>query len=243
VYRCSESAKVLSAKVLLGMNEIQSALSLAQEVQSLPWFHQIDFGGGLLSPGRIGAAKIKRMARLIFDRPIEGKSVLDIGCWDGAYSLEAARRGAARVLATDHYVWHEGWGDRRCFELARKHLAPAVEVMDIDAAELTVERVGRFDVVLFCGVFYHLRHPFGVLERVAGLATELLVVESRIVAPLSRRPFMRFYPGRELDGDPTNWWAPNRACMEAMLHDLGFRRVGFRRPDWRWRRGLFHAER
>jgi tRNA (mo5U34)-methyltransferase len=70
------------------------------------------------------------MAELIYDRPITGRSVLDIGCWDGAYSIEAVRRGASRVLATDHFVWHEGWGDRRCFELARAHLAPSIEVMD-----------------------------------------------------------------------------------------------------------------
>jgi tRNA (mo5U34)-methyltransferase len=220
-----------------------SGTALAEQVNALPWFHQIDFGNGLLSPGRIRADKIRRMAGLIYDRPIAGKSVLDIGCWDGAYSIEAVRRGAGRVLATDHFVWHEGWGDRRCFDLARANIAPSIEVMDIDVAELSAERVGTFDVVLFLGVFYHLRHPFAVLEQVAALARELLVVESRMVAPLSRRPFMRFYPGAELDGDPTNWWAPNRACMKAMLRDLGFRRIGFRYPDYRFRRGMFHAER
>ncbi len=216
---------------------------LHARVHALRWFHQIDFGHGLVSPGWIGLDKIRRMAALIYDRPIEGKSVLDIGCWDGAYSLEAIRRGAARVLATDHFAWHEGWGDRRCFDLTRQYLAPSIEAMDIDVTDLSAERVGRFDTVLFLGVFYHLRHPFQVLERVAALAREVLVVESRIIAPFSRRPFMRFYPGTELDGDPTNWWAPNRACMEAMLRDLGFRRVTFRRPDRRFRRGMFHAER
>jgi tRNA (mo5U34)-methyltransferase len=222
---------------------MSEAYTLAEQVKALPWFHQIDFGNGLLSPGRIRADKIRRMAGLIYDRPVVGKSVLDIGCWDGAYSIEAVRRGASRVLATDHFVWHEGWGDRRCFDLARAYLAPSIEVMDIDVTELSAARVGTFDLVLFLGVFYHLRHPFAVLERVAEVAREVLVVESRIVAPLSRRPCMRFYPGPELDGDPTNWWAPNRPCMEAMLRDLGFRRVTFRRPDYRFRRGMFHAER
>ncbi|MBV8097486.1 MAG: DUF1698 domain-containing protein [Acetobacteraceae bacterium] len=218
-------------------------IALKREIDALPWFHQIDFGNGLLSPGRIKASKIARMSRLIFDRSIAGKSVLDIGCWDGAYSIEAARRGAARVLATDHYVWHGGWGDRRCFELARAHLAPQIEVMDIDVRHISVESLGRFDMVLFLGVFYHLRHPFKVLEQVAALAQEMLVVESRLVRLLSRNPLMRFYPGAGLDGDPTNWWAPNRACMAAMLRDLGFARIRFQHPDWRLRRGLFHAER
>jgi tRNA (mo5U34)-methyltransferase len=216
---------------------------LAQQVNALRWFHQIDFGNGVLSPGWIKASKIRRMGNLIFDRPLAGKSVLDIGCWDGAYSIEAVRRGARRVLATDHYVWHEGPGDRRAMDLARTRLAPQIEVLDAPVEDLTVDRVGQFDIVLFCGVFYHLRNPLALLEQVATLATEVLVVESRIIAPFSRRPFMRFYPGAELDGDPTNWWSPNRACMVAMLRDLGFPRVTFRRPDWRWRRGMFHAHR
>ena len=75
-------------------------------------------------------------------------------------------------------------------------------------------------------------------------ATAAIAIGVRLrVRPLSRRPFMRFYPGRELDNDPTNWWAPNRACVEAMLLSLGFRKVRFTRPDRRFRRGLFHAER
>lgn len=225
------------------MNLPQHHRPTQQEVDALPWFHQVDFGGGVVSPGRIRLDKIRRMSKLIFDRPITGKTVLDIGCWDGAYSIEAARRGAARVLATDHFVWRSSWGDRRCFDLARTCLAPEIEVLDVDVPDLSVERVGTFDVVLFLGVFYHLRDPISTLERVAALATEVLVVESRIIAPFSRRPMMRFYPGAELDGDPTNWWAPNRACLDAMLRDLGFRTITFRRPDRRFRRGMFHAQR
>jgi predicted nicotinamide N-methyase len=79
---------------------------------------------------RVSTELVAAAAYPVYDRPITGRSVLDIGCWDGAYSIEAVRRGASRVLATDHFVWHEGWGDRRCFELARAHLAPSIEVMD-----------------------------------------------------------------------------------------------------------------
>ena len=217
--------------------------TLQDEINALRWFHQIDFGNGVLTPGGIGASKIARMSRKIFDRPITGKSFLDIGCWDGAYSIEATRRGAGRVMATDHYVWNDGTGDRRSFELARQHLAPGIEVRELPVEALTAEAIGTFDIVLFSGVFYHLRHPFLILEQVARLAKELLIVESRLVGRFTRKPYMRFYPGRELENDPTNWWAPNRPCMEAMLHDVGFPRVKFQRTDYRWRRGLFHAER
>lgn len=216
-------------------------VELRRQVDALPWFHQIDFGNGILSPGRIRIPKIKRNANVIFSRvSVQDRSVLDIGCWDGAYSLEALRRGASRVLSTDYYAWHDD-GDRRAFELVRKHLAPSLEAMEIDVPDLSVERVGTFDVVFFLGVLYHLRHPFLALERVAKIAKECLVVESRMLYPFTRRKLMRFYPNGELDGDLTSWWVPNRACLEAMLRDLGFRKILFRHPDRRWRRGIFHA--
>lgn len=215
--------------------------ALQNEIDALPWFHQIDFGNGIRTPGSIRAAAIERMERRIFG-PLDlaGKSVLDIGCWDGAYALAAMRRGAGRVLATDHYAWHEGPGDRRSFDLLRSYLAPAIEVMDAPVEELTEDRIGSFDVVLFMGVFYHLRHPFAVLEQVAKLARDVLVVESRITSGLVPWPVMRFHPGR-FEGDPTNWWTPNRSCMEALLRDSGFGRIRFSRPDRRFRRGMFHA--
>ncbi|MGP0082773.1 MAG: DUF1698 domain-containing protein [Steroidobacteraceae bacterium] len=219
----------------------EDLLDLRRHVEALKWFHQIDFGNGLISPGGISRSKIEQCSTIVFGRvDVTGKSVLDIGCWDGAYSIEAAKRGASRVLATDHWVWHHHPDARKCFDLARVHLAPALEVMDIDVPDISLERLGKFDVVLFMGVFYHLRHPFEALECAAKLASECLIVETRLLQTLTRKPIMRFYPGSELDDDPTSWWAPNRACVEAMLRDLGFRRIMFTYWRW-WRRGIFHA--
>lgn len=224
------------------MNSTPENAALRDEVNALRWFHQIDFGNGIVSPGWIGVDKIKRQSRYLFDpMPVAGKTVLDIGCWDGAYSVEATRRGARQVLATDHFVWHSPVGDRRAFDLTRRHLAPSIEVRDIDIPELSIDSVGRFDIVLFCGVFYHLRHPFEAVERISKIATECFVLETRLLRTLDPRPFMRFYPNGELDGDPTNWWAPNRACVEAMLRDVGFKTIRFSRPDYRFKRGIFHA--
>jgi tRNA (mo5U34)-methyltransferase len=218
-----------------------AAPTLRAEIDALTWFHQLDFGNGLLSPGRIKRSKIARMSNIIFDMPVGGKSVLDIGCWDGAYSVEALRRGAARVLATDHFVWHQGVSGRKPFDLVHKHIAPALEARDIDVPDLSVASVGQFDIVLFCGVFYHLRNPFEALERIAAIATECLVLETHLIWFPWWKPYMRFWPGRELSNDPTNWWSPNRVCVEAMLRDVGFKRITFRHPDLRRRRGIFHA--
>ena len=126
------------------------------------------------------------------------------------------------------------------FELARSHLAPSVEVMDIDIADLTPERVGRFDIALFAGVLYHLRHPLITLEQIARLA-DMLIVETWLDARDQERPMMVFYPGSELANDHTNWWGPNRACVEAMLRDVGFPGVAFTPHPVYPERGIFHA--
>ncbi|MGD9967402.1 MAG: class I SAM-dependent methyltransferase [Hyphomonadaceae bacterium] len=218
---------------------------LAARINELRWFHQIDFGDGLMSPGWVKKPKIERMKRLFFDRPLAGKSVLDIGCWDGAYSIAATQLGAARVVASDWFVWNHGLGDKRAFELARAILAPSVELVEAPVEELTVERLGQFDIVLFAGVFYHILHPTPLLEQVAKLAREVLVFESRlcgIPGQLTSKPLMRFYPNGSLDNDPTNYWAPNPACMKALLRQIGFSKVKFQRADRRFRRGLCHAE-
>jgi tRNA (mo5U34)-methyltransferase len=218
---------------------------LAAAVAALPWHHQIDFGAGLLAPGNTKLPVLEAQARIYFgDDIVRGRTFLDVGCWDGYNSFEAHRRGARRVLATDHFAWSDAcWGDRRAFELGRSRLAPAVEVMDIDLPDLTAERIGVFDVVLFAGVFYHLRHPFAVLEQIAAVAQEWLILETHLDALDVRRPAMIFYPGSELANDPTNWWGPNPACVQAMLRDVGFAHVESHPHPSYANRGIFRARR
>jgi tRNA (mo5U34)-methyltransferase len=121
-------------------------------------------------------------------------------------------------------------------------LAPSIEAMDIDIPDLSAATVGTHDIVLFLGVFYHLRHPFETLERVAATAKECLILETHLMRlPFTNKPHMRFYPNSELHNDHTNWWSPNRACVEAMLRDVGFKRITMKHPDYRMRRGIFHA--
>ena len=170
--------------------------------------------------------------------------MIDIGCWDGYNSIEASRRGASRVLATDQFAWSDKcWGNQQSFELARDHLAPGIEAHVADVFDLTPETVGKFDVVLFAGVFYHLRHPFMALERVSKLANEMVIVETQLDALHEPRPAMIFYPGAECGGDQTNWWGPNPACVEAMLKDVGFPTVECTPHPNHANRAIFHARR
>lgn len=219
--------------------------TLAAQIGRLPWWHQMDFGGGVLSPGAKKIGLLHAEAAVYFKTGIAGKSFLDIGCWDGFNSFEAHRRGASRVLATDHFVWSEkACGDRRSFEIARAHFAPSVEVLDIDLPDMAESTIGRFDVVLFAGVLYHLRHPFAMLEKLAPLASETFIVETHLETAIGTRPAMTFYPGAELNNDATNWWGPNRACVEAMLRDIGFDDILYQdHPTCGPARGIFHARR
>ncbi len=224
--------------------QIYNTAELRSAVAELPWHHSIDFGDSILSPGKIKLEVLRAQAEIYFKDGLAGKSFLDIGCWDGFNSIEAKRCGASRVLATDHFAWSpDCWGNRRSFELARAHLAPDIEVMDIDLSDLSLAAVGTFDVVLFAGVFYHLRNPLLALERLAPLATETFIIETHLDAVDYEAPAMVFYPGRELNDDPTNWWGPNARCVLAMLRDVGFADAEFTPHPLDSNRAIFHGQR
>lgn len=203
------------------------AESLREEVGKISWFHRIDLGNGIVTPG-LDDSRAK-LETLHLPASLEGLSVLDIGAWNGFFSFEAERRGARRVLATDSFCWGgEGWGTKAGFNLAKKALNSKVEEMEIDVMDLSPSNVGVFDVVLFLGVLYHLRHPLLALERIFSVTKGYVVLETVLDKVWDRRPVVAFYPGSELNADVSNWWAPNPPAMAAMLTSVGFERVAIR---------------
>lgn len=223
--------------------------NLRQRVESLRWYHTIDLGYGVVTPGIDDTSQ--RLARIDLPANLEGKTVLDVGAWDGFFSFEAERRGASRVVATDYYAWHgQGWGTgkgKAPFELAREARGSTVEDVDIDVSDLSPDRLGLFDVVLFLGVLYHLPNPLLGLEKVASVTRELLIVETVVDLVGFRRPAAAFYPNRELNNDPTNWWGPNHAAVCGMLQSVGFSNVKVVTPvrgaPYRLSRALWHSVR
>ncbi len=219
---------------------------LRARVAELRWYHTIDLGNGIVTPG-VDDSPV-RLSRLDLPASFDGCTVLDIGAWDGFFSFEAERRGAARVVASDFYSWHgDGWGSKAGFELARTALGSKVEDVDIDVMDLSPERVGEFDVVFFLGVLYHLRHPLLALERIAAVTRGLLILETVVDMVGIRRPAAAFYQGRDLNNDPTNWWGPNVPALHAMLKEVGFaevRTISPRHSMWyRAARAASHAMR
>ena len=206
---------------------------------AIGWFHSLTLPDGEVTAGEKPAAVLAAEAEVVFRHGVAGKRVLDIGAWDGFFSFEAERRGAAHVLATDHFCWSgPGWGAKAGFDYAHDRLGSKVASLDIDLPRIAPETVGMHDVVLMLGVLYHVKDPMTCLERAASVAGECLVVETVTALDPLPWPVMRFFRGREFNNDPTNFWAPNRACLEGMARELGFRRIEMTghpatRPHWR----------
>ncbi len=213
--------------------------ALARRVAELDWWHRIDLGDGLVTPGRDDSPA--KLARLGLPDDLSGLRVLDIGAWDGFFSFEAERRGA-HVVAMDGPAWQRGErSGRACFDLAHAALGSQVEAIPLDVMELGADEVGRFDLVLCLGVLYHLRDPWGALERIAEVCADRLVIETHVDGVSLGRPGMVLYPGAELNDDASNWWGPNEAALHAMLHDVGFgdvRTHARRSRLTRWARAL-----
>ncbi len=210
----------------------------AQVEELGPWFHNLDLNGVATAPehflGDYPAVKWRRFSTAL-PQDLHGKSVLDIGCNAGFYSMEMKRRGATRVLGID--------SDEDYLRQAR--FAAKVNGFDIEFRNLSVYDVGalseKFDIVIFMGVLYHLRHPLLALDLIREHAVrELLVFQSMQRGSADAGAFADdydFWDGDAFDrpefpklhfiehryaGDPTNWWVPNRACAEAMLRSAGF---------------------
>jgi tRNA (mo5U34)-methyltransferase len=221
------------------------------------WWHSIDLGDGVVTPGAKSSAWLSaELARLNIG-DLSGKSVLDVGAYDGYYSFAAERLGAERVVALDHWVWSvdlPAWMDyrekriaagmpvepvetmpdlwrpeelpgRRAFDLAHEALESSVEVVVGDLLDYDLTSLGTFDVVLYLGVLYHVRHPLLALERLAAVTEGTAIIETQAEAfrGPGRRPLCRFIEGDELNHDPSNFWTFNEAALLSMCRSAGFK--------------------
>lgn len=207
-------------------------------VAEIRWFHTIDLGNGIITPGMVDYRN--KMDYFKIPNRLDKKIVLDVGAWDGFFSFECERRGAGYVLATDSWCWGGGgWGTQDGFNLARKTLGSKVADLKIDVLDLHLG--GVFDLVLFLGVLYHMKHPLLALEKIFGQTAcgGMAIIETHLDLPAVKYPAMRFYPGKELNNDPSNWWGPNPQAVMAMLECVGFKKV--RQVSEVQSRGVFHA--
>ena len=202
------------------------------------WFQNITLDGVQTAPdhflGDYPSFKWQQFAHAI-PANLTGKTVLDIGCNAGFYSIEMKRRGAERVLGIDT--------DEKY--LAQARFAADVARVSISFRCMSVYDVAqlneKFDLVLMMGVLYHLRHPLLALDLLhEHVVKDLMVFQSLLRGShevdrlrddypfwetgIFERPSypVMYFVENSYSHDPTNWWLPNRACVEAMLRSAGF---------------------
>jgi tRNA (mo5U34)-methyltransferase len=212
-----------------------------------PWFHNINLRGVQTAPdhflGDYPTAHWQTFENVV-PWDLRGRTVLDIGCNGGYFALRMWERGAARIVGID--------SDERY--LAQARFAAHVLGAEIEFRRLTVYEVAklgeRFDLVLFMGVLYHLRHPLLALDLLhEHVVADLMLFQTMLRGsdradsveadyPFDeRRVFDRadfpklHFVERKYAGDPTNWWIPNRAAAEAMLRSAGFAILGHPVPE------------
>jgi tRNA (mo5U34)-methyltransferase len=189
------------------------------------WYHSIDLPDGRIIPGIIPVEALRaRMDAFGLPVDLRGKRVLDVGAATGWCSFEMERRGAD-VVAVDCVEYDD-------FRVAHRILDSKVDYKLLDVDELTPEFLGTFDIVLFFGVLYHLRHPLLGLERVLALARDTVLVESFVcdghlseAERVANGCYMEFYETDELGGQIDNWVGPTANCLAAMCRSAGFVRV------------------
>jgi SAM-dependent methyltransferase len=202
------------------------------------WYHVIEVAPGLCTPGMeayvAGQQKVLRaMRRLDF----KGKTVLDVGCRDGLYSLEAERLGAQRVVGIDNDL------SRGAVELLIPWLGSTIEMRQMNLLDLTSAEMGRFDIVLFAGVLYHLRYPFGGLRHVSDVLQEggTLLLETAIFADANRHALLHCPTGDENPYEPTSVSFFNLKGLRDSLSTFGLRtdyeELEYKRRARFWDRG------
>lgn len=200
-------------------------------------YHSLELNDGRIIPGLIGIPELRaRLDSYPLPQDLRGQRVLDIGAASGWNSFECERRGA-EVVAVDYVEYEE-------LTVVKRLRHSKVEYAIVDLEEVTPERFGFFDYVLFFGVLYHLRHPLLGLERVCAVTRGAALIESFVVdeEPSPQRCHLEFYETDELGGQIDNWFGPTTQCLLAMTRAAGFARAEFLYTH-PWRAGMLAQRR
>ena len=230
-----------------------SPAELQAQADAFGWYHTIDLGNGVVTKG---ISVQETSPGVIPD--VTGKSVLDIGAWDGKFSFAAEKAGASRVVALDHYAWGVDfvargayWEEcirngtlpdqsrdetdfwrpdlpgRRGFDFAKQTLDSKVEPVVGDFQKVDLDELGRFDVVLYLGVLYHMKEPLTCLERLRAVTNEVAVIETEAVhlQGLDNEVLLQFHAGSSLRTDFGNWYVPTIEALHNLCRAAGFSTV------------------
>jgi tRNA (mo5U34)-methyltransferase len=204
-----------------------------------PWYHNVVFAPGVMSnPSNADyPASRWRVLDEVIPKDLTGKSVLDIGCNSGFFSLEMKKRGASRVVGVDimpHLLAQS--------RFAAHWFGLPLELYECGAYDVRLLE-SQFDIVVFIGVLYHLKHPLYALEQIASVCKETMYFQSVVrgpagdVEPLEDYPVTEaaifdqpawpklYFIEKKFNGDESNWWFATRSCLKAMARTSGFSEV------------------
>lgn len=222
------SRKIDRSQIPLSPEEIQKRIALRPR-----WWHRIEVAPGIITPGQKDTFT-ELHYRIGLPERLDGMTVLDIGAAEGFYSFECEKRGAI-VTAVDQFSSAQSG-----FALVRELLGSKVKHIHGSIYTLDAHELGQFDLILCLGVLYHLRYPLLALDNLYAICRDRLIFESQICdhaylkgdgtpvslkdfsPELTETPMAQFYPDRELNNDPTNWWTPNQIGLIKMLETSGF---------------------
>lgn len=199
------------------MNGTEETEQLRQRVNSLTWAHSIDLGHGIITPGIWGKPQ-PLILRAFDDIDFRGKKVLDVGCWDGLWSFEAEKRGAEAVYATDD-ISQRSYNNQGTFSLAHEALASRVNYFpQLSVFDIRSLGIADFDVVLFCGVHYHLRDPLLALARLRQVMKTggLILIEGDVIYG-SNESYSDFFYHTAYGDDQSVWWVPTIPCLKEWI--------------------------
>ena len=191
--------------------------ALVERMCASTWYHRIEIAPGLVTPGQPWDELWEPMRRRHAQADFRGKSVLEVGCWDGYWSFEAERLGAAEVLATDDLSQRKVV--TRNVPFVRECLGSRVHYLDDVSVYELPDRLGRaFDVVIFYGVLYHLRYPGLALAQLRRVLEPggVLLLETAVL-PDEQEPVMRWGYRAIYEEDPSSWNALSLPCLRDLL--------------------------
>jgi SAM-dependent methyltransferase len=208
-------------------------------------YHRYEVEDGFSTPGEYFELDPKTcLDELGVPATLTGLRALDIGAWDGPFTFELEHRGAD-VTALDIQN-----PDVTVFNAVKAIKHSHARYVQGGVYEASPEALGTFDLVLFAGVYYHLKNPVVALQRIRRLlkddglffiegaaATDYMADQLVNALGVSKKtaaetadiidhlPISYFDTEQRIYGDWSNWFFPTTRCLEVMMQDSGFRNV------------------
>ena len=194
-----------------------------RSIQQYRWYHSIPLGNGLYTPGKRSYQDLaEKLEMMKLPSDLTGRSVLDVGCNEGYFSIEAHNRGASMVLGLDN---EQRKDVERKYALIKSILNHGAEFQLMDVCEMDPNTIGTFDMVFFLSVFHHLRYPFLALDKVAAVTGKVAVMEFVVIDTPSDKANSILVRGFGHKGKVRLF--PNRQFLTEMLRTAGFGEIEF----------------